>query len=141
MTDATHTPTDAAIGDESLRLDKWLWFARFFKSRSLASSLCLAGKVRVDGAVVSKAHFAVRPGHVLTFVQGNHVRVVKVLALGTRRGPAPEAQALYEDLAPPTPDTAMPRDPAPTAARPKGAGRPTKKDRRETTALKGLDPE
>ena len=95
--------------------------------------------MRVDGSVVTKAHFAVRPGHVLTFVQGNHVRIVKVLSLGTRRGPAPEAQALYEDLSPPSPDTAMPR--APAAARPKGAGRPTKKDRREMTALKGLEPE
>ena len=141
MSETTRSTTDAANGDESLRLDKWLWFARFFKSRSLASSLCLAGKVRVDGSVVTKAHFAVRPGHVLTFVQGNHVRIVRVLALGTRRGPAPEAQALYEDLAPPSPDTAMPRGPAPAALRPKGTGRPTKKDRRETAALKGLDPE
>lgn len=138
MTEEPTSPPDtAAIGD-SLRLDKWLWFARFFKSRSLASGQCQAGKVRVDGTIITKAHFSVRPGHVLTFVQGNHVRVVKVLALGTRRGPAPEAQLLYEDLAPPTPETALPRDPA-AAPRPRGAGRPTKKQRRETTNLKEVD--
>lgn len=138
MNDAPSPFPDAADNGESLRLDKWLWFARFFKSRSLASGQCQAGKVRVDGNVVTKAHFALRPGHVLTFVQGNHVRVVKVLALGARRGPAPEAQELYEDLAPPTPETALPRDPA-TAPRSRGAGRPTKKQRRETTSLKEVD--
>ncbi|NBC31106.1 MAG: RNA-binding S4 domain-containing protein [Alphaproteobacteria bacterium] len=138
MSEAPPPPPDAADAGGSLRLDKWLWFARFFKSRSLASTQCQAGKVRVDGGVVTKAHFSVRPGHVLTFVQGNHVRVVKVLALGCRRGPSPEAQQLYEDLAPPTPETALPRDPA-AAPRPKGAGRPTKKQRRETTSLKEVD--
>lgn len=82
--------------DASLRLDKWLWHARFFKSRALASKQCAKGRVRVDGAVVRKAHFAVRPGHVLTFPQGGTIRVVRILALGTRRGPAPEARELYE---------------------------------------------
>lgn len=139
MNDATTDTSQPNLSGESIRLDKWLWFARFFKSRSMASTQCLNSKVRVDGAVVTKAHFAVRPGHVLTFVQGNHVRVVKVLALGTRRGPAPEAQQLYEDLAPPTPETALPRDPASPGSRPKGTGRPTKKDRRDTRTLTEVD--
>lgn len=136
MSDAGAKPDDAG---GSLRLDKWLWQARFFKSRSLASAQCLGGKVRVDGTAVTKAHFAVRPGHVLTFVQGNHVRVVKVRALGTRRGPAPEAQQLYEDLSPPAPETALPRDPASSATRAKGSGRPTKKDRRDTQTFTDVD--
>lgn len=123
------------IGATSLRIDKWLWFARFFKSRSLATAQVSGGKVRVDGALVAKAHFAVRPGHVLTFVQGHHVRVVKVLALGDRRGPAPEAQTLYEDLSPPTADTALPRDAA-AASRDPGTGRPTKRDRRALDRLR-----
>ena len=118
----------------ALRLDKWLWYARFFKTRSLATALCQAGKVRVDGAAVTKAHHIVRPGQVLTFVQGNHVRVIKVVALASRRGPAPEAQALYEDLDPPRQDTRLPRDPG-MAERPRGAGRPTKKDRRALDKL------
>ncbi len=121
----------------TLRIDKWLWHARFFKSRTLASALCVAGKVRVDGTVVSKAHTPVRPGQVLTFVKERHVRVVKVLAIGTRRGPASEAQALYEDLSPPRPETAMPRGDAAAGRRERGAGRPTKKERRKTDWLIG----
>ena len=117
----------------TLRLDKWLWYARFFKTRSLATQLCNAGKVRVAGQSVSKAHLAVRPDMVLTFPQGQHVRVIKVLALGTRRGPAKEAQTLYEDLKPPEKASRLPRDtPPPVAPRATGAGRPTKKERRQT---------
>ena len=117
-----------------LRIDKWLWFARFFKTRSLAAKLCNDGGVRLSGTVVTKAHAAVRAGDVLTFAQGRHIRVVKVLALGVRRGPAPEAQALYEDLAPPAPEERL-EDPY----RPPGAGRPTKRDRRALDALHGKD--
>ena len=90
------------------RLDKWLWFARFFKSRSLAQKLCETGGIRVSGTLVSRAHHTVRAGDVLTFAQGRHIRVIEVVALGTRRGPAAEAQALYRDLAPPAAETALP---------------------------------
>ncbi len=124
---------------QGLRLDKWLWYARFFKSRSLASKVCDAGKVRVDGTRISKAHHLVRPGAVLTFPQSRHIRVVKVLALGSRRGPASEAKALYEDLKPPEPDNRLPRGadlkPAQVAPDP-GAGRPNKKQRRALAKLK-----
>ena len=120
---------------DSLRLDKWLWHARFFKTRSQATQICGAGKVRVDGTVVSKAHFTVRPGQVLTFVQGGYVRVVKVLAVGLRRGPATEARLLYEDLSPPDREAAIPRD-APVLRSP-GTGRPTKRDRRAMDRVRG----
>jgi ribosome-associated heat shock protein Hsp15 len=83
------------------RLDKWLWCARFFKSRSIASDLCLAGRVRVNRAPTTKAHHPVRLGDVLTFPQGRAIRVVRVLSLAERRGPASEAQCLYEDIAEP----------------------------------------
>ncbi len=86
---------------ETQRLDKWLWFARFFKTRSLAAKLCEAERVRVNRIRVTKAHQPIRVGDVLTFPQARQIRVVRVLALGTRRGPAAEAQRLYEDLAPP----------------------------------------
>ena len=135
MSDRADRRGSGTIGGETsgLRLDKWLWFARFFKTRTLASEICAGGKVRIDGQVATKAHAPVRPGHVLTFVQGRHVRVIKVLALASRRGPASEAQALYEDLAPPDQETALPNGPLDQrpAARARGAGRPTKKDRRE----------
>ena len=113
----------------SIRLDKWLWQARFFKSRSLAAGVVSAGKVRVDGTPVSKPARAVSPGNVLTFIQARDTRVVRILACGDRRGPAPEAQALYEDLTPAPvagPVAAQGANP-----RYEKGGRPTKKDRRD----------
>jgi ribosome-associated heat shock protein Hsp15 len=92
-----------------VRLDKWLWHARFVKTRSLAAELCDSGRIRCEGTLVTKAHHPVKPGMVLTFPLGRHIRVIKVVALGERRGPAAEAQQLYEDLAPPAAETALPR--------------------------------
>jgi len=123
-------------GPGRLRIDKWLWFARFFKTRSLAAKLCNGGTVRVSGTVITKAHFTVKPGDVLTFPQGRHIRVVKVVALGTRRGPAEEARTLYEDLSPPVREEAI-QDPYLPSGRAPGAGRPTKRDRRELDRLHG----
>jgi ribosome-associated heat shock protein Hsp15 len=88
------------MAENSIRLDKWLWHARFFKSRTRASALCEAGRVRVGGRIVAKAHHTIRVGDVLTFPQGNRIRVVRVSAITPRRASAPEAAALYEDLAP-----------------------------------------
>lgn len=117
-------------GEGPIRLDKWLWHARFFKSRSLAAAAC-AGPMRLNGQPVAKPSQPVRPGDVLTFVQAREVRVVKVLAPGTRRGPATEAQALYEDLTParPAPEAGVPK--------PEAGGRPTGRDRRAYDALRG----
>ena len=84
--------------EEGIRLDKWLWHARFFKSRSLASRICAKGRVRIDGQVVRKSHYIVSIGHVLTFPQAKEIRVVRIEGLGTRRGPAAEAQALYSEI-------------------------------------------
>lgn len=128
--------------DGSLRLDKWLWFARFFKSRTLASAYCEAGRIRIDGAVVNKAHQPVRPGQVLTFVRGRDVRIVRVVSLGVRRGPASEAQTLYEDLAVPSAATRLPAESGADLSAPSrrpGTGRPTKKQRRETDRLTRAD--
>jgi len=80
------------------RLDKWLWHARFFKTRGLAQKACEAGRIRVNGRRITKAHRSIGPGDVLTFVQGRLVRIVRVSAVAARRGPAPEAQRLYEDI-------------------------------------------
>lgn len=80
------------------RLDKWLWQARFFKTRGLSAEVIEKGRVRVNGARVTKPGKSIMPGVVLTFVQGDAVRVVRVLALAERRGPASEAQQLYEVL-------------------------------------------
>jgi len=88
--------------------------------------------MRINEQHVSKAHYALRVGDVLTFPLGPHIRVIKVVELGTRRGPASEAQGLYEDLNPPQPraksDETAVKPAVPT--REPGAGRPTKRDRR-----------
>ena len=81
-----------------LRLDKWLFAARFFKSRELASALVADGHLRLNGVPCAKPAHGVAVGDVLTFVQANRVRVIRVLALAQRRGPASAAQALYVDL-------------------------------------------
>lgn len=126
----------------SLRLDKWLWFARFVKTRSLATRLVIDGRMRVNGAPTQKAHYAVKPGDVLTFALGPHIRIIRIVALGSRRGPAPEAQLLYEDLDPP--QSPPPQEAAAASRfedRSRGAGRPTKRDARKTTQLKSTEPE
>lgn len=116
-----------AENSEKLRVDKWLWHARFFKTRSLAAARVKAGALRVNGTPTSKPSSMVAPADVLTFAQGDDIRVIQIDALGTRRGPAPEAQALYTDLSPPSPKVQASPSVNPGFD---GKGRPTKKDRR-----------
>jgi len=124
------------VTGEHLRLDKWLWFARFLKSRTLAAELCAGGRVRVSGRVVAKPSQAIKVGDVLTFPLGPHIRVIEVKALGVRRGPAEEARTLYEDLSPPVPRAAGgPEAPPLSGSRDAGAGRPTKSERRAIDRL------
>lgn len=126
-------------GPETLRIDRWLWFARFFKSRTTASKLVESGKLRLNRSHIAKTHAALKVGDVLTFPQGDEIRVIKVLALGGRRGPASEARTLYEDLSPPVPRSERPPQPATPGKREPGAGRPTKAERRAIDRLRGED--
>lgn len=120
-----------------LRLDKWLWYARFFKTRAMATRTIAGGRFRLNGEVMSKAHRAANIGQTLTFAQGAKIRVIRIVALGCRRGPASEAILLYEDLAPPQPKQAKTTAREPDfEKREKGAGRPTKRERRLTDRLK-----
>ncbi len=112
----------------TIRLDKWLFHARFVKTRSLAAALVEGAGMRVNALRISKPAYAVGPGDVLTFALGSRVRVIKVLDIGERRGPASEAQALYEDLSPPPPPPDLSR-PVPVAG-----GRPDKAARRRFAA-------
>ena len=134
--------TDALqTGSTSVRLDKWLWYARFFKTRSLATNLISAGKLRINGELTSKPHRQAQIGQVLTFSQGPHVRVIRIEEIGKRRGPAPEAERLYTDLNPPEPrkrGKEARHQNSRFENRLTGSGRPTKKDRRQTTRLKDL---
>jgi ribosome-associated heat shock protein Hsp15 len=86
------------VAEPAIRLDKWLWQARLCKSRALAARLIAAGAVRVNATPVSKPATPVRVGDGLSFAQHGRVHVLRVLALGTRRGPATEARLLYADL-------------------------------------------
>lgn len=113
------------IGGSSQRIDKWLWHARMFKTRTLAAAFAASGKVRLNGVRVAKSSQSVEAGDVLTFVVRGRVRVLKVAGLSERRGSFPEAVLLYEDLSPQAP----PREAAGVAPL-RGGGRPTKKDRR-----------
>lgn len=79
-----------------IRLDKWLWCARFYKTRALAATACESGKLRLNGHRVEKAGREIRPGDILTLPVRGQVMVIKVLSGSTRRGPASEAQTLYE---------------------------------------------
>jgi len=130
------------------RIDKWLWFARLTKTRTLASELVVAGKVRLNRMRVGKPSQAVRVDDVLTVVVSRRVRVFKVLGLGLRRGPSVTARALYEELTAegdPLKPLAHSSLQLPTwrenevgsGRRVPGSGRPTKKERRETDRLSG----
>lgn len=122
--------------DPSLRIDKWLWHARFFKTRTLAAKVVAAGRVRLNGVHVKKPSVAVRAGDTLTFPQARDIRVARVLALGERRGPAPEAATLYEDLTPAKP--VEPEASGRSGRHPgtEATGRPTKKTRRTLDAFR-----
>jgi ribosome-associated heat shock protein Hsp15 len=124
-----------------LRLDKWLWFSRFFKSRTLAAKVCQSRRIRINGAIIAKSKTFVSEGNIIMFPKDSHIRVVKILKLGERRGTALEAETLYEDLEPPLAkkkrEDIDKRDIriAPVAQRERGSGRPTKTERRAIDKL------
>ncbi len=119
---------------DEIRIDKWLWAARFYKTRSLAQAACRGGKVDVNEQAARPSR-AVRMGDRLRLTIGDWQREVVVRALGERRRPAAEARALYEDLSPPRPPRAD-RQPPPVVRVP-GRGRPTKRERRFLDRLRG----
>jgi ribosome-associated heat shock protein Hsp15 len=126
---ATAGTGNAAAVVELQRLDKWLWYARISKTRTSAALLVQSGKVRVNRLRAVKASQTVRPGDVLTIALRGKVRVLKVVSAGVRRGPAPEAQALYEPVSTVANGALDPGIPA-GGLRNAGSARPTKRDRR-----------
>ncbi|MCV0394591.1 MAG: RNA-binding S4 domain-containing protein [Rhizobiaceae bacterium] len=124
-------------GEDRQRLDRWLFFARVTKSRTLAAKLIEAGGVRLNREKCRQPAQQIRVGDVLTVSLERRVMVLRVLSPGARRGPAVEARTLYEDLAAPT---AQPSGPAVEAPRREpGSGRPEKKDRRALDRLRESD--
>ncbi len=118
------------------RIDKWLWFARCVKTRTLAQKLVNGGNVRVNSEREVSASAKIKVGDVLTISLPRGIRILKVVAPGEKRGSATLAAELYEDLSPPPPPKSDGPRPLPQAVREKGSGRPTKRERRETDRLK-----
>ena len=119
---------------DDVRVDKWLWAARFFKSRTLAAAACRGGKVDVNDQAARPSR-AVRAGDLLKVTLPRARRVVRVVALSDRRGPGAGAALLYQDLTPPSPPGEARIPPPPY--RPPGSGRPTKRERRVMDRLSG----
>ena len=113
----------AAADRNRLRIDKWLWFARLARTRTLAQKLVRSGRIRVNREKVASASATVKAGDVLTVALDSGVRVMKIIELGERRGSATIAQTLYEELTEPTPRK---RSDPPARVGP----RPTKRERR-----------
>ena len=116
------------------RLDVWLWSVRLFKTRSLATTACRGGHVRLNGNPV-KPSMQVKPGDRVTIKQPGWERVFEVVEVITRRVGAPVAKQCYIDHSPPRPEYLR----VATARRDPGAGRPTKKERRAIDALRGRE--
>jgi len=127
------------------RIDKWLWFARFVKTRTLAASLVESGKVRLNRTRLEKPSQTVKPGDVLTLVVHRRVLLIRVVGIAERRGPSAAARALYEELTAEgdvikpqslsTPPGAVRQPSEGGPARPAGSGRPTKRERRQIDKL------
>ncbi|MER9850859.1 RNA-binding S4 domain-containing protein [Mesorhizobium sp. M0106] len=127
------------VTDARQRIDKWLFFSRAVKSRTLAAKLVVAGRVRINRDKAAQASDTVRPGDVLTITLERRIFVWKVLGTGVRRGPAEEARLLYEDMSPPPAPKGEALPDAVPPLREAGSGRPTKKERRQTDRLLGDD--
>ncbi len=126
---------------ETLRLDRWLWHARVFKTKAQAAKAVGEQGVRVTRTGLTqrceKPGYGLRVGDTVAVMRADRLLVYEVLALGVRRGPPAEARTLYADHSPPPP----PREerPQPVFARDEGAGRPTKKDRRALDAARSQE--
>ena len=114
---------------EKIRLDTWLWYARFYKSRSLSSKAILSGKLRVNSDKIIKPASKVKINDVLTINHVNMVRIIQIQSIGARRGPASEAQTLYNDLSADVTATSKIKDVSEKSKKDTNK-RPTKKDRR-----------
>ncbi|TPM90386.1 RNA-binding S4 domain-containing protein [Mesorhizobium sp. B2-1-3A] len=127
------------VAEGRQRIDKWLFFSRAVKSRSLAAKLVVAGRVRINRDKAAQASDLIKPGDVLTITLDRRIFVWKVLGAGVRRGPAEEARTLYEDMSPPPAPKGEALPNAIPGLREAGSGRPTKRERRQTDRLLGED--
>lgn len=114
---------------EKIRLDTWLWYARFYKSRSLSSKAISSGKIRINSNKITKPAAKVKTHDVLTLNYVNEIRLIQVQSIGSRRGPASEAQSLYIELTESRNETSNVKSTIEKLKKDSNK-RPTKKDRR-----------
>jgi ribosome-associated heat shock protein Hsp15 len=124
------------MSEDRQRIDKWLWHARVVRTRSAAAELVMSGHVRINGTRIDAPSRAVRPGDVVTAGLGRTVRVMKVIGFVERRGGSETARTLYQDLSAGTEAASSKPAAAEPAARQRGTGRPTKRDRRAVDRLR-----
>lgn len=123
---------------QKLRIDKWLWSVRIYKTRTLATEACAAGKIKIDSESI-KASYLLKVGQIITINRQGEKLIIKCLNLIEKRVSAPLAVKCYEDLTPPEEKNKLHFPSAFYEVRDKGIGRPTKKDRRDIDKFKGLE--
>jgi len=126
---------------QSQRIDKWLWHARFFKTRSLAQKQVATGKIRVDSEKISSPSRKILIGNVLTITRDRDIKIIEILGIADKRGPYSQAQLLYNDLSPPKPEKQKQEETVESMSRIQSEGRPTKHQRKQIMAMKRNSPE
>ena len=120
----------------SQRIDKWLWHARFFKTRSIAQKFVTSGKIRINKEKATNASRQVRTGDVLTITRERDIKIIEILDIAQKRGPFSEAQLLYNDLSPPKLEAHKQEKTEESMSRIQSEGRPTKHQRKQIMAMK-----
>jgi len=128
--------TKAETSNLSQRIDKWLWHARFFKTRSIAQKQVSTGKIRVNSEKISSPSRKVIPGNVLTITRERDIKIIEILGIADKRGPFSQAQLLYNDLSPPKPEKQKQVQTRESMSRIQSEGRPTKHQRKQIMAMK-----
>lgn len=122
--------------NQSQRIDKWLWHARFYKTRSIAQKQVSTGKIRVDREKISSPSRKVTTGNVLTITRERDIKIIEILAIADKRGPYSQAQLLYNDMSPPKPEKQKQEQTRESMSRIQSEGRPTKHQRKQIMAMK-----
>lgn len=128
--------TEETSSNLSQRIDKWLWHARFYKTRSIAQKQVATGKIRVDREKISSPSRKVSAGNVLTITRDRDIKIIEILGVADKRGPYSEAQLLYNDMSPPKPEKQKQEQTKESMSRIQSEGRPTKHQRKQIMAMK-----
>lgn len=121
---------------QSQRIDKWLWHARLYKTRSIAQKQVTTGKIRVDREKISSPSRKVVIGNVLTITRERDIKIIEIAGFAERRGPFSQAQLLYKDLTPPKPKEHVEAKSMESMSRIQSEGRPSKHQRKQIMAMK-----